>query len=157
AGALEENLSVWDGEYGLPEPDEEADDGDYERIESELFYYDIEKQYDKMKDQGMFEVLKILELDEIHSDNNLVLAVNYFNERDGSIEKDAPTRFLNRYEQRMVHKDGNFRPKLYAMLLSMKFAAALKEKTAFIKHSNKFFFRSGCLIPQDSIFKGFVK
>jgi hypothetical protein len=82
----------------------------------------------------------VLELDKEHSDSALVQAIDYFNEKNGVVEKDAPTDFLSEREKRMVHRDGNFRSGLYCMLLSQSFSEAIQNKTAFLQHSLKFAF-----------------
>ncbi len=89
--------------------------------EAEHFYDGLEDQYEKAKEQGLFEILRVLELDKDHSDSNLVQAIDYFKKMDGCIEADAPTAFLTQHEYRMLNRDGIFRPSLYCMLLSTKF------------------------------------
>jgi hypothetical protein len=100
----------------------------------------LETQYKNAKKDGLFEVLKVLELDKEHSDKNLVQAVDYFKDKDGVIEKDAPTDFLTECEKTIIYKDKKFRPELYCMLLSKKFSEGIENKTAFIQHSFKYSF-----------------
>ena len=83
-----------------------------------------------------------MSLDKEHSDKNLVQAINYFNEKDGVVEKDAPMDFLTEREKSTVNQDGKFRPGLYCMLLSIKFSEAMKNKSAFLQHSFKYCFDS---------------
>jgi len=111
-----------------------------EVLEDEQYYEALEAQYDEVKEQGLFEALRVLELDRDHSDKNLVLAVDYFNENQGDINEDAPTDFLSRHEIEMINRDGRFRPRLYSMLLTGKFSDGLQQRSAFIKHSNKYSF-----------------
>lgn len=115
---------------------------DYDDIEYALYCDGFEEQYKQVKEQGLFEVLKVLELDKEHSDRQLVKAIDYFNEKDGMVEKDAPMDFLTDREKRMVHRDGAFRAGLYCMLLSKKFADAIENKSAFIQHSYQYGFDS---------------
>ncbi|MBA2655453.1 MAG: hypothetical protein H0U70_00515 [Tatlockia sp.] len=107
-------------------------------IEYAFFCDSLEEQYEKAKKEGLFEVLKILELNEEHSDNHLVQAINYFKEKNGLIEKDAPINFLSEREKIFVNKDGRFRPDLYCMLLSSSFSEAIQNKSVFLQHSFKF-------------------
>jgi hypothetical protein len=100
----------------------------------------MEGHYKQAKEDGIFEAFKILGLDEEHSDGNLVQAVNYFNKKDGLVEKDAPTDFLTEREKRAVNSNGVFRPHLYCMLLSIKFAEAIQGKSIFIQDSFKYSF-----------------
>ncbi|MBA2711615.1 MAG: hypothetical protein H0U57_13630 [Tatlockia sp.] len=111
--------------------------GQYNDIEYAFFCDSLEEQYEQAK-EGVFEVLKILELDEEHSDNHLVQAINYFKEKNGLIEKDAPIKFLTEREKILVNKDGRFRPGLYCMLLSSSFSEAIQNKSVFLQHSFKF-------------------
>jgi hypothetical protein len=112
----------------------------YNDIEYAFFCDSLEKQYEQAKKDSLFEVLKILELDEKNSDNNLVQAINYFKKKNGLIEKDAPTNFLTEREKIIVNKDGYFRQGLYCMLLSSRFSEAIQNKSVFLKHSLKFSF-----------------
>ena len=107
----------------------------YNEIEYALYCDSLEMQYKQAKEDGLFKVLKVLELDKEHSDNKLVQAIEYFNEKDGIVEKDAPIDFLTEREKRIVNRDGKFRPDLYCMLLSTKFSEAIQNKSAFIQHS----------------------
>jgi hypothetical protein len=84
----------------------------------------------------------VLELDKEHSDRNLVQAIDYFNEKDGVVEKDAPMDFLTEREKSIVNQNGKFRPELYCMLLSKKFSEAIENKSAFIQNSFKYSFDS---------------
>ena len=113
---------------------------DEDDIEYFRFCDSLEKQYKQAKEDGLFEILKILELDEKNSNSDLVQAVNYFKKKNGIIEKDAPVDFLTEREKRMVNKDGGFRSALYCMLLSSSFSAAIQNKSVFLQHSLKFAF-----------------
>ena len=113
----------------------------YDGFEPEEFYDNIEEQYEQGKKDGIFEVLRVLELDREHSNKDLVEAVDYFNRKKvGHVEEDAPTGFLNAYEIEIINRGGTFRAKLYSMLLSMKFSNAIQEGTAFITHSREYSF-----------------
>ena len=90
----------------------------YDEIEYAFFCDAFEEQYKRAKEEGIFEVLRVLELDKEHSDRNLVQAIDYFNEKAGVVEKDAPMDFLTEREKNIVNQDGKFRPRLYSMLLS---------------------------------------
>ncbi len=116
------------------------DDQQYDDVEYALFCDSLEKQYEQAKKDGVLDVLKVFELDEEHSDNNLVQAINYFKKKNGLIEKDAPINFLTEREQIIVNKDGRFRQGLYSMLLSSRFAEAIQNKTVFLQHSFKYAF-----------------
>lgn len=97
----------------------------------------MERKYKKAKENSLFEILlKVLDLDKEQSDRNIVQAINYFNEKNGAVEKNASMDFLTEREKRMVYRDGKFRPELYCMLLSQSFGEAIQKNcifTAFIK------------------------
>ena len=139
---LDKTMVVYDDEYGLPEPMETEDEGEnrYDGFEPEPYYDYLEKQYEQTKKDGLLDILRVLELDEEHSDESLVVAVNYYNQNEDNIKENAPVGIFNKYEQRMINKDGTFRPALWAMMLSLKFSEAIQEKKAYIKHSNKYSF-----------------
>jgi hypothetical protein len=112
----------------------------YDDVKYALYCDALEEQYKKAKEEGLFEVLKILELDKEHSDSTLVQAIDYFNEKNGLVEKDAPMDFLTEREKKMVHRDSKFRPDLYCMFLSQSFSEAIHNKSVFLQHSLKFAF-----------------
>ena len=114
----------------------------YDEIKYALFCNALEEQYKQAKETGIFEVLRVLELDKKHSDRNLVQAIDYFNEKNGVIEKDAPMDFLIEREKNIVNQDRRFRPELYCMFLSQKFSEALENKSVFIQNSFKYGFDS---------------
>lgn len=117
-----------------------TDDEQYDDAAYALFCDSLENQYEQLKEDGLFEVLKIFDLDEKHSDKHLVEAINYFKKKNGFIEKDAPTNFLTEREKIMINRDGRFRQGLYCMLLSSKFSEAIQNKSVFLEHSFKFAF-----------------
>jgi hypothetical protein len=84
----------------------------YDEIEYALFCNALEEQYKQAKEEGLFEVLRVIELDKEHSDRNLVQSIDYFNEKDSVVEKDAPMDFLTEREKNIVNQDGKFRPEL---------------------------------------------
>ena len=112
----------------------------YNDIQFSLYCDEIEKQYKDAKENCVFDILKLLDLDRENSDSKLVQAIDYFNEKDGVIENDAPMDFLTDREIQMVNKDSKFSPNLYSMLLSGSFTKAIENKTVFLKHSFKFCF-----------------
>ncbi len=110
----------------------------YDDNEYAIYCDGLEKQHKQAKENSLFEILKILDLDEKHSDTALIQAVHYFKKNDGIIEKEAPIDFLTEREKTMVKKDNKFRPELYCMLLLSKFSEAIQNKSVFLQHSLKF-------------------
>jgi len=109
-------------------------------LEFNLFCDDFERRYDESNEMGIFEVLKIIELDTDNSPPDLVKAINYFKDKNGKVANDAPLEFLGEKERKAVINSGDFRPKLYVMFLSHAFSEALENKTAFLQHSFKYAF-----------------
>ena len=107
-----------------------------------LYCEGLEKHYKDAEEQGLFEVLKVIDLDEEHSDKDLVEAVTYFKDKNGVVEKDAPMGFLSEQNKRIVTLNGGFRAGLYCMLLSSRFSESLEEKSSFVKHTTKYSFDS---------------
>lgn len=115
-------------------------DQQYDDIEYAFFCASLENQYEQVKKDGLFDVLKVFDLDEEHSDADIVQAINYFKEKNGLIEKDAPVNFLTDREKLLINKDGGFRQSLYCMLLSSKFSEAIQNRSVFLQHSFKYAF-----------------
>ena len=92
-------------------------DRSVDEVDYDLFCHSLEEQYQQAKEEGVFEILRVLELDKEHSDKNLVQAIDYFNEVGGAVTEDAPMVILTEREKSIVHQDGNFRAELYCMLL----------------------------------------
>lgn len=46
-------------------------------------------------------MLKVFDLDKEHSDSKLVRAIDYFNEKNGTVGKDAPVDFLTEREKKL--------------------------------------------------------
>jgi hypothetical protein len=112
----------------------------YTESEYVLFCQFLEEQYNQAKEDGLFEILRVLGLDKEHSDKDLIQAIDYFNERNGVIKEDAPMDFLTERQKNIVNQDGKFRPKLYCMFLSTRFSDAIENKSAFIQNSYKYSF-----------------
>lgn len=108
----------------------------------ELYCDHLEKEYKQAKNDGLFEILKVLELDKKNSDSKIIKAVDYFNDNNGVVKSDAPLDFLSEREQEVVGQGENFRPELYCMLLSEKFSDAVQNKSVFLQHSFEYAFDS---------------
>jgi hypothetical protein len=80
---LDELLAAYGEEYDLPDPldaeDEEEDR--YDGYKPEPYYDYLESQYEEAKENGLLLSLTVLQLDEEHSDKDLVEAVNYYKDR----------------------------------------------------------------------------
>ena len=116
-------------------------DAEYKPVLNEQhpeFYDFMEEEYDQAIKDHVFDILKVLELDVEKSEQEIIEAIQYFNESEGQINDDCPTGFLSSKEYEAVFKNGQLRPKLYAMLLSASFAQGIESGKVFLKHSNKY-------------------
>lgn len=106
----------------------------------ELEYYcnHMEQQYDENKDNGLFDVLLLLEINEESTNKDFVKAIKHFKAQNGNVGSEAPIEILTPEEITHVFKDGEFRHKLYSMLLSVKFTEGIENKSIFISHSCKY-------------------
>ncbi len=112
----------------------------YTNAEFVRYCESLEMQSTQAHEDGVFKVMEILDIDEVHSDKSLVDAVNYFKKNNGQIESDAPVAFLTERERNNLIQDGKFRSGLYCMLLSLKYSEAIQNKSLFLKDSFKYAF-----------------
>lgn len=83
-------------------------------------------------------VVKAIEFDEMTSHKNIIEAINYFKNRDGNIQKDAPIAFLNEEEQQIIFKEGKFRVSLYKILLFFHISDSIKSGRLNLKYSYRY-------------------
>jgi len=109
--------------------------------ELKMYCDSLDEQYDNAKLNGLFDVLLLVDLDSKNSDKDLSRAINHFKSKNGNIGKEAPIEFLSPEEVSLIFKNGDFRYKLYSMLLSIKFSEGIENKTIFLSHSYKYSFK----------------
>jgi len=100
----------------------------------------LEMQAQQARDDGVFKVMEILDIDEVHSDESLVEAIRYFKKNAGQIKDDAPVNFLTEREKNSLNQKREFRSGLYCMLLSIKYSEAMQNKSLFFEHSLNYAF-----------------
>lgn len=84
-------------------------------------------------------ILTQLSFDPEDSDKDLLKAVEHFREKDGILNKSAPTAFLSDQDQQALwNNDGGFRVSLYKMLLFQQTTDAIKRGSLNLKHSYKY-------------------
>lgn len=105
--------------------------------EHHAFYDGLENQYDEAIETGMLDILKILEIDEEHSEPELTKAVLTYQKNDGNVTQGFPMKFMTDFEKTQVNRNGKFRYKLYTMILSAHFSDAMENKKIFLAHSLK--------------------
>jgi TnpA family transposase len=88
---------------------------------------------------------------EFHSDSpsDLLTALQYYQDKQGTITSTAPVAFLEPYAQRLVlDASGKVRVSLYKALLFIKLAEAIKAGTVNLPHSYKYRSLEDYLIPK---------
>src|SRR5215470_10941062 len=64
--------------------------------------------------------------------------MEHFKEKDGGVDRSAPTGFLDPEEQTAVNKDGKFRVSLYKALLFLQVQSGIKSGALNLEHSYKY-------------------
>jgi hypothetical protein len=76
-------------------------------------------------------------------------AIEHFKEKDGMVDKSAPTAFLDPEERAAVSKDGKFRVSLYKALLFLHVQNGIKSGALNLEHSYKYRPLDDYLIDRD--------
>lgn len=104
------------------------DDADYYRI--------VEGKSVKLQNR-VAEITKEIDFNGA-PDSQLLAAITYYKEKDGSIGQTAPTAFLEPKEKKAIFDDaGKIRVSLYKALLFVKVADAIKAGALNVRHSYK--------------------
>jgi len=102
------------------------------------FYSIVEAKSIKLQNRAS-DIIKNIEFDANTSSKSLTSAIEYYKQKDGSIDKKTPTDFLEDDEQNIIFdSEGKLRVSLYKSLLFIKIADALKAGTLNLKHSYKY-------------------
>jgi len=105
---------------------------------SEDDYYKILESKSVWIQNRVSPILKALTFQGDPGTRKLVDAIEHFKERDGAVDKSAPTGFLDSTERAAVNKDGKFRVSLYKVLLFLQVQGAIKSGALNLKHSYKY-------------------
>lgn len=65
-------------------------------------------------------------------------AIEHFKEKDGTVDKSAPTGFLDAEERVAVNRNSKFRVSLYKALLFLHVQSGIKSGALNLKHSYKY-------------------
>jgi TnpA family transposase len=79
----------------------------------------------------------------------LVDAIEHFKEKDGGVDRSAPTGFLDPEQQTAVNRDGKFRVSLYKALLFLHVQNGIKSGALNLEHSYKYRPLDDYLIDRD--------
>lgn len=97
------------------------------------------------------DIVRLVDFDQHSSSKVLLQAIAYYQEKDGELEKNAPTRFLSAQERETLFDDkGKWQVSLYKALLFVSIADAIKAGTLNLRLSHKYRSLEDYLIPQDN-------
>lgn len=105
---------------------------------SEDDYYKILESKSVWVQNRVSPILKALSFQGDPGVGKLVDAIEHFKEKDGAVDKSAPTGFLDPEERAAVNKDGKFRVSLYKALLFLHVQSGIKSGTLKLGHSYKY-------------------
>lgn len=105
---------------------------------SEDDYYRILESKSVWIQNRVSPILKALTFQGEPGTRKLGDAIEHFKEKDGAVDKAAPTGFLDSTEREVVHKDGKFRVSLYKALLFLHVQSAIKSGALNLEHSYKY-------------------
>jgi TnpA family transposase len=121
------------------------------RIIKDDDYYDILESKSIKLQNRVSEIIKHVIFDKETSDSRFIRAIEYYKDRDGQINADAPIDFLELEEQRVLTDEtGKFRISLYKALLFEKVADAIKSGALNLLYSYKYRAFDDYLIPQNT-------
>jgi TnpA family transposase len=115
------------------------EDGHYKILESKSVW---------IQNRGS-PILKALTFQGDPGAQRLVNAIEHFKEKDGMVDKSAPTAFLDPEERAAVSKDGKFRVSLYKALLFLHVQNGIKSGALNLEHSYKYRPLDDYLIDRD--------
>ncbi|PHR71089.1 MAG: transposase [Arcobacter sp.] len=82
-------------------------------------------------------ILKVIEFDEVSSNKDIIIAINYF-KNNTNINEKAPRAFLDNQEQEMIFNNGKFKISLYKILLFFAVSNNIKSGTLNLKYSYRY-------------------
>jgi TnpA family transposase len=101
-------------------------------------YYKILESKSVWIQNRVSPILKALTFQGDPGVRKLVDAIEHFKEKDGGVDKSAPTGFLDPEERVAVGKDGKFRVSLYKALLFLHVQNGIKSGALNLEHSYKY-------------------
>lgn len=111
-------------------------------------FYDILEQKSLTLQKRTADVIRLLRVDEKSVNRDLFKALEYFQTKDGQIEKNAPREFLSEKEQKAISfNDKKFPVSLYKILLFQKIAGGIKSGKVNFTTSHKYRSLEDYLIP----------
>jgi hypothetical protein len=112
-------------------------------------YYKILESKSVWIQNRVSPILKTLTFQGDPGAQRLVNAIEHCKEKDGMVDKSAPTAFLDPEERAAVSKDGKFRVSLYKALLFLHVQNGIKSGALNLEHSYKYRPLDDYLIDRD--------
>lgn len=113
-------------------------------------YYDILNSKSLRLQNRVSPIIKALEFDTCESTNVIIRAIEYFKQRDGNIDSNAPLDFLDSDERKLVFdSEGKLRVSLYKVMFFQHIANSIKSGALNLKHSFKYRTFEHYLIPKE--------
>jgi len=118
-------------------------------ITSKEDYYTYLAEESQGLQQRVNPILKELTFNPLNSNKHLVAAIDHFKDKQGIINRTAPTDFLNDEERKvLVNQQDKFQTSLYKMLLFKNTADAIKRGRLNLKYSFNYKAMDEYLIPK---------
>jgi TnpA family transposase len=119
------------------------------RIIKDNDYYDILNGKSLRLQNRVSPIVKALAFDACESADEITQAIDYFKQRDGNIDSNAPLDFLGSDERKLVFDSaGKLRVSLYKVMFFQHVANAIKSGALNLKHSFKYRPFEHYLIPK---------
>lgn len=111
-------------------------------------FYNILEQKSLTLQKRTADIIRLLRVDKKSVNRDLFKALEYFQAKDGQIEKTAPREFLSEKEQNAINfDDKKFPVSLYKILLFQKIAGGIKSGKVNFTASHKYRSLEDYLIP----------
>lgn len=111
-------------------------------------FYNVLEQKSLTLQKRTADIIRLLQVDEKSVNQNLFKALQYFQTKDGHLEKNAPQEFLSEKEQNAMNTgDKKFPVSLYKILLFQKIAGGIKSGKVNFTASHKYRSLEDYLIP----------
>lgn len=114
--------------------------------QTEAEFYEILQRKSLALQRRASDIVRFLKIDEHHGSSELVTALRNFQNKNGTIEKNAPQDFLSDKEKELL-AGKSFPVSLYKALLFQKIAGGIKSGTLNFTNSNKYRSLEDYLIP----------
>ena len=120
------------------------------RIIKDNDYYDILNSKSLRLQNRVSPIVKALEFDTCESTDVIIRAIEYFKQRDGNIDSNAPLDFFDSDERKLVFdSEGKLRVSLYKVVFFQHIANSIKSGALNLKHSFKYRTFEHYLIPKE--------